>query len=146
MRQANRVDALILDENYGRLQKSFYRGIAAMKRQVVEPKGLNSNIKLPYQLRLKDFELAMQDVYDFFYDVNTLLIDRGLHRFDEMLRPAAMSGIISDTYLFPHLRRVRGKSHRINDIGCDGQIFASTRQASDLAAVSAFEPDLRAKV
>ena len=50
----------------------------------------------------------------------------------------------AETYLFPHLRRVRGKLHRINDIGCDGQIFASTRQASDLAAVSAFEPDLRA--
>jgi hypothetical protein len=38
----------------------------------------------------------MQDVYDFFYDVNKLLLDRGLRRLDDMLRPAAMSGIISD--------------------------------------------------
>lgn len=38
----------------------------------------------------------MQDVYDFFYDVNRLLLEKGLHRLDEMLRPAAMSGIISD--------------------------------------------------
>lgn len=25
----------------------------------------NAKIELPYELRLKDFELAMQDVYDF---------------------------------------------------------------------------------
>ncbi len=56
----------------------------------------NPKVKLPYQLRVKDFELAMQDVYDFFHDVNELLLDRGLHRLDDMLRPAAMSGMISD--------------------------------------------------
>lgn len=38
----------------------------------------------------------MQDVYDFFYDVNGLLLSRGLHRMDDMLRPAAMSGLLSD--------------------------------------------------
>lgn len=38
----------------------------------------------------------MQDIYDFFYDVNTLLLGRGLARLDDMLRPAAMSGILSD--------------------------------------------------
>jgi hypothetical protein len=56
----------------------------------------NLNANLPYQLRLKDFELAMQDVYDFFYDVNLLLIGKGLQRLDEMLRPAIMSGVLSD--------------------------------------------------
>lgn len=38
----------------------------------------------------------MQDIYDFFYDVNSVLLEKGLHRFDDMLRPAAMSGLISD--------------------------------------------------
>ena len=38
----------------------------------------------------------MQDVYDFFSDVNRLLLNKGLHRLDDMLRPAAMSGMISD--------------------------------------------------
>ena len=52
---------------------------------------------MPYELRLKDFELAMQDVYDFFFDVNILLQSKGLHRLDDMLRPAAMSGMLSDT-------------------------------------------------
>jgi hypothetical protein len=56
----------------------------------------NTAAQLPYELRLRDFEMAMQDVYDFFFDVNTLLLDKGLHRLDDMLRPAAMSGMISD--------------------------------------------------
>ena len=56
----------------------------------------NNKADLPYELRLRDFEIAMQDVYDFFYDVNRLLLDKGLHRLDDMLRPAATSGMISD--------------------------------------------------
>lgn len=56
----------------------------------------NQTADLPFQFRLKDFELAMQDVYDFFYDVNVLLMSRGLKRLDDMLRPAIMSGLLSD--------------------------------------------------
>ncbi|HZT20603.1 MAG TPA: hypothetical protein VFA23_14435 [Dongiaceae bacterium] len=56
----------------------------------------NVHAKLPYELRLQDFEIAMQDVYDFFYDVNKHLDSRGLQRLDDMLRPANMSGMISD--------------------------------------------------
>lgn len=40
--------------------------------------------------------MAMQDVYDFFFDVNTLLRSKGLKRLDDTLRPAIMSGLISD--------------------------------------------------
>ena len=65
-------------------------------REAVDKSKFNSGIKLPYQLRLADFEIAMQDVYDFFFDVNGLLLERGLRRLDDLLRPAAMSGIISD--------------------------------------------------
>ena len=56
----------------------------------------NQNAVLPFELRLKDFELAMQDVYDFFYDVNVLLTGKGLQTLDDMLRPAIMSGLLSD--------------------------------------------------
>jgi hypothetical protein len=35
-------------------------------------------------------------VYDFFYDVNALLTSKGLQRLDDMLRPANMSGLLSD--------------------------------------------------
>jgi len=40
--------------------------------------------------------MAMQDVYDFFHDVNVGLVERGLERLDDMLRPAIMSGVLSD--------------------------------------------------
>lgn len=43
-----------------------------------------------------DFQIAMQDVYDLFHDINSLLVGRGLRRLDDMLRPAAMSGVVSD--------------------------------------------------
>jgi len=56
----------------------------------------NHGANLPYELRAVDFQLAMQDVYDFFFDVNTLLTRKGLQRLDDMLRPAIMSGLLSD--------------------------------------------------
>ncbi|HQZ82826.1 MAG TPA: hypothetical protein PLR83_06365 [Pyrinomonadaceae bacterium] len=40
--------------------------------------------------------MAMQDVYDFFFDVNVALTGKGLGRLDEILRPAIMSGVVSD--------------------------------------------------
>lgn len=40
--------------------------------------------------------MAMQDVYDFFADVNGLLLGKGLGRLDDTLRPAIMSGVLSD--------------------------------------------------
>lgn len=56
----------------------------------------NRDIDLPFNLRLADFEMAMQDVYDFFFDVNSLLLRKGLERLDDMLRPAILSGVLSD--------------------------------------------------
>ncbi|MEY2487659.1 MAG: hypothetical protein QOH39_3307 [Verrucomicrobiota bacterium] len=56
----------------------------------------NTNAQLPYELRINDFEIAMQDVYDLFFDVNSGLLDKGLERLDDFLRPAIMSGLISD--------------------------------------------------
>ena len=65
-------------------------------RNVVDPEGFNQELALPYQLRIDDFRLAMTDVYDFFFDVNAHLTTRGFHRLDDMLRPAIMSGVLSD--------------------------------------------------
>ncbi len=67
-----------------------------MTRATVDPTKFNSAAVLPYDLRLDDFRIAMQDVYDFFGDVNNLLTGKGLPRLDEMLRKQAMSGVISD--------------------------------------------------
>ena len=70
--------------------------MTTLEREFVDDSKFNQSANLPYSLRLKDFELAMQDIYDFFFDVNHLLLEKGLHRLDDMLRPAAMSGMISD--------------------------------------------------
>ena len=70
--------------------------ILELVRNVPDRSKFNSSCSLPYELRIRDFESAMQDVYDFFFDVNSHLITRGLERLDEMLRPAIMSGVLSD--------------------------------------------------
>jgi hypothetical protein len=56
----------------------------------------NPKATLPFELRLNDFAMAMQDVYDFFHDVNLGLVEKGLERLDDMVRPAIMSGVLSD--------------------------------------------------
>lgn len=56
----------------------------------------NRDVTLPFELRLDDFRAAAQDVYDFFFDVNLALTGKGLDRMDDMLRPAIMSGVLSD--------------------------------------------------
>jgi hypothetical protein len=65
-------------------------------RQTINAADLNPNAILPFELRLDDFRMAMQDVYDFFHDVNSLLQKKGLARLDDTLRPAIMSGVLSD--------------------------------------------------
>ncbi len=68
----------------------------AILRNAVDSTKFNNVARLPYELRLRDFEMAMQDVYDFFFDVNSNLAEKGLRRLDDMLRPAIMSGVLSD--------------------------------------------------
>lgn len=68
----------------------------AITRTTVDRDRFNPAAELPFGLRPSDFEIAMRDVYDFFYDVNQNLVERGLERLDDMLRPAIMSGLLSD--------------------------------------------------
>lgn len=67
-----------------------------IERQLVNQGAFNPALRLPYNLRQIDFESGMQDVYDFFYDVNRHLKDKDLPRLDDMLRPAICSGVVSD--------------------------------------------------
>lgn len=57
----------------------------------------NSAASLPYELRLKDFDAAIEDAYDLLYDINAALAARGLRRLEETVRPAVFSGVLSDT-------------------------------------------------
>ena len=65
-------------------------------RHTPDSSKFNEEAVLPFQLRTADFRLALQDVYDFFFDVNSNLVGKGLDRLDDMLRPAIMSGLLSD--------------------------------------------------
>jgi hypothetical protein len=67
-----------------------------IQRNRLDPSKFNERAELPFELRLEDFRAAVQDVYDFFFDVNTGLAQKGLERLDDMLRPAIMSGVLSD--------------------------------------------------
>jgi hypothetical protein len=67
-----------------------------LARNSVNQAWLNPEAELPYGLRTDDFAISMQDVYDFFFDVNSFLRERGLDRLDDFLRPAIMSGLLSD--------------------------------------------------
>ena len=62
----------------------------------VDADKFNRERTLPYSLRIADFEIAMQDVYNFLFDVNSNLVVKGLRRMEDMMRPAALSGMISD--------------------------------------------------
>lgn len=65
-------------------------------RNLIDSTKFNPAPTLPYELRIADFQIAMQDVYDFLFDVNGALTSRGLERLDDMMRPAALSGLLSD--------------------------------------------------
>lgn len=68
----------------------------SIDRRLVDERCFNRDAVLPYELRLLDFEAAMQDVYDFFFDVNGFLAAKGLGRLEDTLRKAILSGVLSD--------------------------------------------------
>ena len=67
-----------------------------VRRNTTEAGEFNALATLPYELRVEDYRLALQDIYDFFFDVNSHLVAKGLERLDDTLRPAIMSGVLSD--------------------------------------------------
>jgi hypothetical protein len=90
-----------------------YSGMS-IERQRPKSGGFNSAVMLPFELRIEDFSLAMQDVYDFFFDVNSFLLNKGLQRLDDILRPAIMSGLLSDlltSSLAKHSRALTQNQH-----------------------------------
>lgn len=85
-----------------------------IERQRPKSECFNPATNLPFELRVEDFSLAMQDVYDFFFDVNSFLVKKGLQRLDDMLRPAILSGLLSDfltSSLAKHSRTLTQNQH-----------------------------------
>lgn len=67
-----------------------------IERQTVAPEHFNPSPVLPYNLRIDDFRLAMQDIYDFLFDVNAYLVQKRLPRLDDSLRKQTFTGMVSD--------------------------------------------------
>jgi hypothetical protein len=67
-----------------------------MKRARVNEDGFNAELELPYALRLDVFRIAMEDIYEMLHNVNTGLVDRGLLPFEDSVRGAIYSGMLSD--------------------------------------------------
>lgn len=70
--------------------------MSTFARASVQSSKFNPSPALPFELRLLDFQAAMQDIYDFFGDMNEYLRSKGLARLDDMLRPANLSGVVTD--------------------------------------------------
>ncbi len=80
------------------------------ERATPKTDGFNPSAVLPYQLRTEDFSLALRDLYDFLFDVNSLLQSRDLSRLEDVVRPAVVSGILSamlSSSLAKHSRSLR---------------------------------------
>jgi hypothetical protein len=67
-----------------------------MRRAIVDETRFNPDAHLPFELRTLDFRLAMQDAYDFLFDVNEALTRKGLPRLEESVRGAIFSGLLSE--------------------------------------------------
>lgn len=67
-----------------------------LDRPTLHPKGFNEEAALPYGLRVGEVKAALDDVYDFFYNVNRLLVEKGWDRLEETLMAASFSGMLSE--------------------------------------------------
>lgn len=65
-------------------------------RPNLHPRGFDQQLDLPYGLRVAEVRAALEDVYDFLYNVNTFLTRKGWERLEETLMAATFSGVISE--------------------------------------------------
>lgn len=65
-------------------------------RATLHPKGWNEQVRLPYDLRASEIKAAFDDIYDFLYNINRFLVERGWDRLEETLSAATFSGVMSE--------------------------------------------------
>ncbi len=65
-------------------------------RATLHPRGFNEGAALPYGLRVAEIKAALDDIYDFLYNVNRFLVERGWDRLEETLSAATFSGVVSE--------------------------------------------------
>ena len=71
-------------------------GVDATCPQHCRDEKISPSVEFPSARRHRDTQPALQDTYNLFCDLNGLLHQRGLQRLEDLLRPAAMSGIVSN--------------------------------------------------
>ena len=76
-----------------------------IERPTLHPRGFLPDARLPYDLRVTEVRAAMDDFYDFLYNINTFLDSRGYDRLEEMLSGATYSGLVSETRVFLEARK-----------------------------------------
>ncbi len=69
---------------------------AHLERPTLHPQGFKNAVDLPYGLRVAEVKAAIDEIYDFFYNVNGFLVGKGWERLEEMLQAAALSGLVSE--------------------------------------------------
>ncbi len=47
-----------------------------VERSRPKRENFTQNAQLPYELRIQDFEIAIQDAYDLFFDLNSGLLEK----------------------------------------------------------------------
>ena len=126
--------SLVVRSSRPRLQYGHAPSLSSCRRLLVtlscrmpaqrnRPKRDNFNVaaSLPFQLRLEDFEIAMQDVYDLFHDINTGLLEKGLERLDDFSIPTTGRSIRFQAVSIPPSARAvaaRHTSRRPANAGC----------------------------
>lgn len=68
-----------------------------IQRPNLHPRGFKFAATLPYDLRVAEVRAALEDLYDFLYNVNTFLTGRGWERLEEALSGATFSAVMSET-------------------------------------------------
>lgn len=80
-----------------------------IKRQSVDREAFNPDIELPYNLKIQDFENAMHDIYDFFFEIDSYSVKKGWGRLEDIIQKQALSNFLSNmlnTSLANHSREL----------------------------------------
>jgi hypothetical protein len=76
---------------------TYYPGtVRRVRRAQVDKDGFNTQLVLPYALKLDVFAIAMDDIYAMLHNLTTGLVDRGLLPFENSVRGAIYTGVLSD--------------------------------------------------
>lgn len=79
-----------------------------VQKPSTDSQGLKTDASLPYNLRPNDVLRMVEDLHDLLHDLNSMLVDRGFDRMEELLDPAGFSGFVSRTIVDRVARLSRG--------------------------------------